>query len=131
MSLDAALKSSMDTIPDCIAAGYIDMDTGMLLAMHGNDTGSAPLLETLSIAISNLFQGQGVQAFEKMLTVTDDDTATGFKEVAIFSGTYLYVFLKAREYADHVVCYICRDSANAGMVLTKSHMSLGVIAESM
>ena len=133
MALDAAMKSAMDTVPDCLAAGYIDMDTGMLLAMQGANPGSAELLETVSIAISNLFQGHGVQAFEKMVTAAGERTSEngGFGEIAIFSGEYLFVFLKAHNYADHVVCYVCRGSANAGMVLTKSHMSLGKIAEAV
>ncbi len=130
MALDAALKSAMDSIPDCLAAGYIDMDTGMLLAMQGDGAG---LMDNLSIAISNLFQGHGVQAFEKILASAGGESVTeaGFGEVAIFSGGHLYVFLKAQQYAGHVVCYICRDSANAGMVLTKSNMSLGAIAEAV
>ncbi|WP_171173226.1 hypothetical protein [Ruegeria sp. HKCCD8929] len=130
MSLDSALKTAMETIPDCFAAGYIDMETGMLLGLQGEDPECETALETLAVAVASLFQGQGIRAFEDMLrkagTVSDD--ALGFGEIAIFAAGRLHVFLRTQAYPDHVVCYICRDSANAGLALTKSHMSLRTVA---
>ncbi|SLN25377.1 hypothetical protein ROA7450_01050 [Roseovarius albus] len=133
MALDAAIKSALDTVPDCLAVGYIDMNTGMLLEMQGESPASVDVLETVSIAISNLFQGHGVQAFEKLLAEAGDGAIdnAGFSEVTIFSGDHLFVFLKARDYQEHVVCFVCRGGANPGMVMAKSQMSLGKIAEAV
>lgn len=133
MALDAAIKSAMDSVPDCLAAGYIDMDTGMLLETQGESAASVEVLETVSIAISNLFQGLGIQAFEKMLAEAGGSLSenSGFDEVAIFSGEHLFVFLKARDYVDHIVCFVCRGNANPGMVMAKSQLSLGKIAEAV
>ncbi|TMV05590.1 hypothetical protein FGK63_16225 [Ruegeria sediminis] len=130
MSIETALKSAMETIPDCFAAGYIDMGTGMLLSVQGEDPDSAEALENLAVAVSNLFQGKGVRAFEDMLrdAGVQDPDAPGFGEIAVFSGGRLHVFLRTAKYPDHVICYICRDSANVGLALTKSHLSLGPVA---
>lgn len=130
MSIELALNTAIETIPDCIAAGYVDMETGMLLATSTKDPDSAQALEHLALAVANLFQGRGVTAFEDMLRAAqiDDTEHPGFGEIAVFSNGRLHIFLRTQEYRDHVVCYICRDSANVGLALTKSHLSLGSVA---
>ncbi|NOC92704.1 hypothetical protein GS614_12300 [Ruegeria sp. HKCCD6604] len=130
MSIQAALNSAMETIPDCIAAGYIDMETGMLLGSSVSDPDCADSLDVLAVAVANLFQGRGVAAFEALLRQAGsaDEENAGFGEVAVFSKDRLNIFLRTKEYPDHVVCYICRNSANVGLALTKSHLSLGPVA---
>lgn len=130
MSIETALNSTIETIPDCIAAGYVDMETGMLLGTSTADQDSAEVLEQLALAIANLFQGRGVKAFEDLLREAqiDETEHPGFGEIAVFSNDRLHIFLRTKEYPDHVVCYICRDSANVGLALTKSHLSLGAVA---
>ncbi|WP_170345364.1 hypothetical protein [Ruegeria atlantica] len=130
MSIQTALNSAMETIPDCIAAGYIDMETGMLLGSSVSDPDCADSLDVLAVAVANLFQGQGVAAFEALLRQAGsaDEENAGFGEVAVFFKDRLNIFLRTKEYPDHVVCYICRNSANVGLALTKSHLSLGPVA---
>ncbi|WP_170326525.1 hypothetical protein [Ruegeria arenilitoris] len=130
MTIEAALNTAMETIPDCIAAGYVDMETGMLLGTNTLDSDSADVLDTLALAVANLFQGRGVNAFEDLLRAAGAEEADnpGFGEIAVFSNDRLNIFLRTREYPDHVVCYICRGSANVGLALTKSHLSLGPVA---
>ncbi|MTI00840.1 MULTISPECIES: hypothetical protein [Alphaproteobacteria] len=130
MTIEAALTTAMETIPDCIAAGYVDMETGMLLGTKTTEPESEEVLDTLAVAVANLFQGQGVKAFEKLLRAAgvQDSENPGFGEIAVFSNDRLHIFLRTKEYPEHVVCYICRDSANIGLALTKSHLSLGPVA---
>ncbi len=130
MSIESALASAIETIPDCIAAGYVDMETGMLLGVDASDQDSADALENLALAVANLFQGRGMKGFEELLRAAkiDDTEHPGFGEIAVFSNGRLHIFLRTTEYPDHVVCYICRDSANVGLALTKSHLSLGPVA---
>ncbi|NVO56405.1 hypothetical protein HW561_11450 [Rhodobacteraceae bacterium B1Z28] len=130
MFIQAALTTAMDTIPDCIAAGYVDMETGMLLGTSIADPDSADALDALAIAVANLFQGRGVGAFEALLRQAgaEETENPGFGEIAVFSKDRLNIFLRTRDYPDHVVCYICRNSANVGLALTKTHLSLGPVA---
>ncbi len=123
MSIHDALNAAIETIPDCLAAGYIDMETGMLLGTCIKESDDATDLNELAIAVANLFQGRGVSAFEALLRQTDEDS-DGFGEIAVFSNDRLNIFLRTREFPDHVVCYVCRNSANVGLALTKSHLSL-------
>lgn len=130
MSIDAALSSAMKTIPDCVAAGYVDMETGMLLGLQAAEGEHSDVLENLALAVANLFQGRGVIAFQELLRAAgaEDSDHPGFGEIAVFSDDRLHIFLRTQDYPDHVVCYICRDSANIGLALTKSHISLRPVA---
>ncbi len=130
MTIEAALNTAMKTIPDCIAAGYVDMETGMLLGTNTSEPDSADVLDSLAIAVANLFQGRGIKAFEELLSTAgaEESENPGFGEIAVFSNDRLNIFLRTREYPDHVVCYICRNSANVGLALTKSNLSLRSVA---
>ena len=129
MPIEKALSSAMKTIPDCIAAGYVDMETGMLLGLQEAEDGHANLLGNLALAVANLFQGRGIAAFEELLRTAgvDESEHPGFGEIAVFSDDRLHIFLRTPDYSDHVVCYICQDSTNVGLALTKSHLSLGPV----
>jgi len=129
MSIDAALNASIETVPDCIAAGYLDMETGMFLGIQGHDAQGREALDHLSLAIANLFQGRGVKGFETLLNQAAEagDQSDGFGEIAVFTKERLHIFLRTRLYPNHVVCYVCRDSVNIGLALTKSQLSLGEV----
>ena len=47
-----------------------------------------------------------------------------FKEIMVTSDNLLHVFIRGATYKDHVVCFVCRKSANLGMVLTKSRAAI-------
>ena len=38
MSLESALTKIIPTIPECVAAGYVDIESGMLLAVKTVDS---------------------------------------------------------------------------------------------
>ncbi len=128
MSIKAALTSAMETVPDCVAAGYVDMETGILLGMKSS-SGSQDEMEKLAMAVANLFQGRGIKAFEELMCKAgvQDSEEPGFGEIAVFSNDRLFVFLRTQKYPEHVVCYICKDSTTVGLALTKSHLSLGSV----
>jgi hypothetical protein len=129
MKIEAALITATETIPDCIAAGYVDMETGMLLGAYAPDPQDQSVLDTLAIAVANLFQGRGVRGFEALLRSigTEDTQEAGFGEIAVLADDRINIFLRTPAYPDHVVCYICRSSANIGLALTKSHLSLAPV----
>lgn len=131
MSLDDALQTTMSTIPECLASGYVDMDTGMLLGVQTADSHQQEVLDTLAAATADLFQGASVGQIEKILKSSrgsDKDEAHYFQEMLIFSESHLHVFMRTKRYPSHVVYYVCRRSANPGMVLTKARMGLEAVS---
>lgn len=133
MSLDKALQTAMTTIPECLASGYVDMETGMLLGIQTIDSHPQEVLDTLAAATADLFQGSSVVQIEnifKKARGTKSDQHY-FNEVLVFSENLIHVFMRTKKYQGHVVAFVCRKSANPGMVLTKARMSLEGVSNAL
>ena len=129
MSLDKALNTSMSQVPECVAAGYVDMSTGMLLSVKTVDSHPSEVLDLVSAATADLFQGTNVVAIEKMFKKSrgTTDNMHYFQEILVFSTNLLHVFLRGKKHHDHAVVFVCRGNANIGMVIAKARMQLATL----
>lgn len=128
LSLDDALVAAMQAVPNCVAAGYVDMQTGFLLGMQGHDPDSMAALEAMSTSIANLILGRGVRVFEQLLSGGGSAEGSGFGEIAIYSGNRLYLLLRRPDQPDHLVCFVSDDHTNVGLALTKSAATMNMIS---
>lgn len=133
MSLDNALQQAITTIPECVAAGYVDLTNGMLLSIKTVDSHPQEVMDILAAATSDLFQGTNVQLIEDMFKkargLANDDHHY-FQEIIVNSDNLIHVFLRSKKYPEHVVTFVTRRSANLGMVMTKARMAMpGIEAE--
>lgn len=127
-SLDNALTKAQQSVPECVAIGYVDMSTGMLLAARTVDSHPQEVLDIVAAATADIFQGQSVTSIEKLFRKSRGQAEDGhhyFKELLIFSDNLLHVFLRAKKKSDQALVIVCRISANVGMVLSKSRQCLG------
>jgi ethanolamine utilization protein EutA (predicted chaperonin) len=127
MSLDSELQSMQRNIPECVATGFVDMKTGMLLGVKTVDSHPQEVLDLVAAATGDLFQGQNVSAIENMFKKGRGVAANNhhyFQEVIVLSDNLLHVFQRCKKNEDLVVVAVCRVSANLGMVLTRSRMHL-------
>ena len=127
MSLDAALANAISTVPECVAGGYIDLASGMLLGVKTVDSHSGEVMDLLAAATSDLYQGSNVTAIEnifKKARGTSNDPHHYFQEILINSDNLIHVFMRAKKSEDQVACFVCRKSANLGMVLTKARQAM-------
>ncbi|NPD14383.1 hypothetical protein HOY34_04110 [Xinfangfangia sp. D13-10-4-6] len=133
MSLDKALQNAMSTIPECLASGYVDMETGMLLGIFTVDSHPQEVLDTLAAATADLFQGSSVVQIENIFKKARGTKSDNhyFNEFLIFSENLIHVFMRTKRYPGHVTCFVCRKSANPGMVLTKARMSLDAVTSAV
>lgn len=131
MSLDSALQKAITDIPECVAAGYVDLSTGMLLGIKTVDSHPGEVMDILAAATADLFQGPNVvtieSLFKKARGVKNDDHHY-FQEMLIMSDNLLHIFARMKNNEEHVVCFVCRKSVNLGMALTKSRSALEGIA---
>lgn len=122
-TLNEALQQATAAIPECVAAGYVDLSTGMLLGIKTVDSHPQDVLDLLAAATADLFQGSNVltieQIFKRARGLALDDFHY-FQEVIVNSENLIHVFIRSKVHTDHVACFVCRLSANLGMVLTKS-----------
>jgi hypothetical protein len=134
MALDTALTKAQQNIPECVAAGYVDMSTGMLLGVKTVDSHPQEVLDLVAAATADLFQGQSVTSIEKLFRKSRGQAESGvhyFREIIVFSENLLHVFLRSKKKSDQAVVFVCRSTANVGMVLTKSRLNLAEIEASV
>ena len=134
MSLENALSKAQTSVPECVAAGYVDMSTGMLLGVRTVDSHPQEVLDLVAAATADLFQGQSVTAIEKLFRKSRGQGEDGrhyFNEIIVFSDNLLHVFLRSKKYPDQAAVFVCRGGVNIGMALTKSRISLPNIENSL
>jgi hypothetical protein len=129
MSLDQALQTAASNVPECLAAGYIDLASGMLLGIKSVDSQPSEVIDLLAAATSDLFQGPNVRMIESIFKKArglSDDGHHYFQEIIINSDNLLHVFLRGKN-EEQVACFVCRRSVNLGMALTKARSSMPAI----
>ncbi len=127
MSLDATLQKAVTSIPECVAAGFVDLASGMVLSIKTVDSHPSEVFELLAAATADLFQGPNVAAIEKVFRkargLPENADHHYFQEIIVNSDNLIHVFLRGKRQLQ-VACFVCRKGANLGMVLTKSRMAL-------
>ena len=128
MSLDKVLTASVAEIPDCVAAGYVDMGSGLLLGVKTVDSHPSEVLDLVAAATGDLFQGKNVVEIEKLFDKSrgiPDRQTHYFNEIVVFSTNLLHVFIRSKRNPDQAGVFVCRASANIGMALVKSRAAMG------
>ncbi|CAN5398397.1 hypothetical protein BH10PSE16_BH10PSE16_42470 [soil metagenome] len=129
-ALDNALQKAVTSVPECVAAGYVDLSSGMILSMKTVDSHPGEVFDLLAAATADLFQGPNVSAiesiFRKARGLPENHDHHYFQEIIVNSDNLIHVFLRGKR-QQQVACFVCRKGANLGMVLTKSRMAMPAI----
>jgi hypothetical protein len=131
--LNNALQSASAAIPECLAAGYIDLASGMLLGIKSVDSQPTEVVELLAAATADLFQGVNVKMIESIFKKArglQDDGHHYFQEIIINSDNLIHIFIRGKN-EEQVACFVCRKSANLGMALTKARSSMPALEASI
>ena len=126
MSFDDALQTAVNSIPECVAAGYVDVASGMLLSITTVASHPRQVIDLLAAATGDLFNGESVSMIERMFKKARglQDDYHYFQEVIVNSENLLHVFLRGKTNPEYVAVFVCRKSANLGMALTKERLAL-------
>ena len=127
MSLDAALSRAQTEVPECVAVGYVDMTTGMLLGVRTVDSHPQEVLDFVAAATADLFQGASVTTIEQMFRRSRGQAEDGrhyFQEILVFSENLLHTFIRSKKNPSQAAVFVCRGNVNIGMALTKSRISI-------
>ncbi|MFJ7591301.1 hypothetical protein ACIQZO_28795 [Streptomyces sp. NPDC097617] len=120
------VKRMRSEVPDCVAAGVIDMSTGMLLSVETVDSHPPEVLDMLAAATLDLFQGRNVVMIEGIFKerrgiVSDRHY---FQEILVNSDNLTHLFLRI-DSADEVVgVVVCRKTVNVGMLFAQARRVL-------
>ena len=132
-NLDAALQTAASSVPECLAAGYIDLASGMLLGIRSVDSQPTDVVELLAAATADLFQGSNVTMIESIFKKArglKDDGHHYFQEIIINSDNLIHVFIRGKN-EEQVACFVCRKTANLGMAITKARASMPALEASI
>ncbi|MDR3504660.1 MAG: hypothetical protein P4L52_00265 [Acidocella sp.] len=124
--LATTISKAITTIPECLAAGVVDVASGLLLDIKTVDSHPNEVIDLLAAATSDLFQGPNVVAVENLFKKSRgiETNEHYFEEIIVNSKNLLHVFIRGRRNQDYVVCFICRKTVNLGMALTKARGSM-------
>jgi len=130
MSVDAALQSAISSIPQCVAAGYVDLVAGVLIGIKTLHPYPQELLDFLAVASADMFQGPNVAGIERAF-----DQARGmaapprhyFQEILVTSDHLVHVFLRSKKNQNHASCFVYRKSVSIGLAMTESRAAMQTI----
>lgn len=126
-NLDDTLQRALTSIPECVAAGFVDLASGMVLSIKTVDSHPSEVFDMLAAATADLFQGPNVvaieQVFKKARGLPENVEQHYFQEIIVNSDNLIHVFLRGKR-QQQVVCFVCRKGANLGMVLTKARAAM-------
>ncbi|HET6358619.1 hypothetical protein OH805_12800 [Streptomyces sp. NBC_00879] len=118
----ALVKAMRSETPDCLAAGVVDMATGMLLSYETVDSHPPEVLDLLAGATLDLFQGRTVVMIEDVFKERRgvDTDQHYFQEILVNSDNLTHLFIRGNESQDVVVVAVCRKSVNVGMLFAQA-----------
>lgn len=120
------VKTLREHVPECVAAGAIDMATGMLLAVETVDNHPPEVLDLLAAATLDLFQGRNVVTIEEIWKerrgVRSDRHY--FQEILVNSDNLTHLFVRIESREDIVIVVVCRKSVNVGMLFAQTRRAL-------
>lgn len=118
------VKRLRQSVPDCVAAGIIDMSTGMLLAVETTDSHPQEVLDLLAAATFDLFQGRNVVTIENMFNHRRGVTNAGhyFQEILVNSHNLAHLFIRSAASANIVSVVVCRRTVNLGMMFAQARL---------
>jgi hypothetical protein len=127
MSLDTVLNKAASTVPECVAAGYVDASSGMLLAIKTVDSHPREVIDLVAAATADLFNGPNVSMIERLFKKSRgiaDDGHHYFQEIIVNSDNLIHVFMRGKRNPEYVAVFVCRKTANLGMALTKARLAM-------
>lgn len=126
-TLDQQINTAVASIPECLAGGYVDIASGMLLSVKTVDSHPSEVLDLVAAATADLFAGPNVTMIEKMFNKSRGMSNDGhhyFQEIIVNSDNLIHVFLRGKRHPNYVAVFVCRRSANLGMALTKARLAM-------
>lgn len=125
--LDQQLNTAVTSIPECLAAGCMDIGSGMPAVGQDRGFPSLEVLDLVAAATADMFaKPQCVHDRKNVQKVARYGRRQPpyFQRIIVNSDNLLHVFMRGKRYPDYVAVFVCRKSANLGMALTKARIAM-------
>ena len=120
------VKALRRDVPDCLAAGIVDLSTGMLLALETVESHPQEVVELVGAATYDLFQGRNVATIENHFKIRRNDTRERhyFQEILVNSDNLTHLFMRTGSNPDLVISVASPRSVNLGMMFAQTRRVL-------
>jgi hypothetical protein len=132
--LKDALMHAMSAIPDCAAAGVVDLTTGTLLELAANEDRSQELLNVMATAVTELFEAPLLRLLSQIWVKAggDDELSNGgFNEVILLNEELSYVLLRGLKNGMIAVIFVASKTTSLGMLLLQARTCLTTVEDEL
>jgi hypothetical protein len=129
----AFLLKVLDDVPSCLSALWIDLEARRVLDCCGAGADEIAASGSLGVAVTNFFQGDKVQTFErhfKHVRGMDDDDRHYFKEIVLVAPACLGIMFRIPWRGDRALVVVTDKASSVGLVLTTTRTLLASAAAS-
>ncbi|MEZ5337998.1 MAG: hypothetical protein R3F46_06995 [bacterium] len=122
MSADGIVKRLMEEVPKAVAAGVVDMGTGMLIAVKTVESHPQKVLDLVAAATKDLFEGENVSMIEHYFKKSrgEESNERYLQEFITTSTHTLHVFTRLKAMQSVVLIVVARADANLGLAVMKT-----------
>jgi hypothetical protein len=122
MSADATLKQAMNEVPKAVAAGIVDMGSGMMLALKTVDSHPQAVIDILAPATKEMFEGEMVTSIENLFKKARgvETKERYFQEILVSSTNLWHYFGRLKSNPQVVLTLVTRADVNLGMLVMKA-----------
>lgn len=123
--INNTLKEFRQNVPDYVASGFVDMSTGMLLAVDTVDNHPREILDVLAAATADLFQGKNVTQIEALWNqYRGVEGGNYFKEILVNSDNLVHLFLRSASNPEVTAVIVCTRQVSIGMLFAQARAVL-------
>ncbi len=122
MSIENTIRSAMTDVPKAVAAGLVDMGSGMMLNIKTVDSHPQAVLDILAPATKEMFEGDMVTTIENLFKKGRgvESAEHYFQEILVASTNLWHYFGRLKSNQQVVLCVVCRADVNLGMLVMKA-----------
>ena len=120
MTLHDALRESLRSVPDGVAAGYIDLATGSLLSVCAEDEKPQEFLNILASAVTELFEAPLFKVLDQIWSkdfTKDDLEKDALREVLLLGDQHITLLRRCEKNTKHAVVYVARNRTSPGVLI--------------
>lgn len=130
MTLHNTLQESLESVPDGVAVGYVDLATGSLLSIAARQERPQEFLNVIAAAVAELLEAPLFKALDKVWAADFNEKSLeeqGFKEILLLGNEYTTVLKRCDNNPNHAVIYVTDKKAPPGILLMQVRSNLPVV----
>jgi hypothetical protein len=130
MTLRNTLQDSLESVPDGIAVGYIDLATGSLISLAAREERPQEFLNVIARAVTEMFEAPLFRVLDKIWAQDFSEEALqadAFTEILLIGTDYTTLLKRCEKNPRHAVIYVTRKNAPPGVLMMQVRSNLPLV----